>query len=540
MKKFLLWGFMLPLFTWNASFSQKIVEVPAELRSVTIYLQGAEMELRSAVNVPAGSSELVFTDLPVNVNPSTLQVSANADVTIMSAVFQLNYLNTKKENSDIKVLRDSLELVNGLLKKTQGQRNIVKGQMELLNANRDVSGANTGLSMDQLTKMYEFYATKMNDLHGQQLDLEQKEKKINEQVQRLQNQLNEMNARYNQPTGEARVNVAAAAARNAAFQISFLAYDAGWSPIYDVRSKDTKSNILLNYKASVWQRTGSDWNGVKVKLSTGNPTVSATGPLLTPWYLNFGAQQLNEVVIMQGAKRNNMLMNNDAAAAPAAVDSYIAASSSGAAFTTVTQTQLTAEFDISVPYDIPSDGKSHLVSIQDYNLPASYHYYAVPKLDPDAFLVADISNWEELSLLPGTMNVFFEGSYVGQAFLDPSVTKDTLPVSLGRDQSLVIKREKVKDFSKEKIIGDNKRQSFAYTITVKNTKKEAVAIKILDQYPISQQGKIEVTLDEAGGATSDAATGKLWWNLLVAGGEEKKLQFSVTVKYPKDEIIPGL
>jgi len=201
---------------------------------------------------------------------------------------------------------------------------------------------------------------------------------------------------------------------------------------------------------------------------------------------------------------------------------------------------LNAEFDISIPYDIPADGKQHLIAIQDYELPAFYHYYAAPKLDNDAFLTADNSNWEDLNLLPGNMNIFFEGSYVGQAYLDPTITKDTLPISLGRDKNIIIKREKVKDYSKEKTIGDNKKQSFAYTIAVKNTKKEAIDIKILDQYPISQQGKIEVTLDDGGGATVQEALGKLIWNLRLEPNEEKKLQFSFTVKYPKDQIISGL
>jgi uncharacterized protein (TIGR02231 family) len=161
-------------------------------------------------------------------------------------------------------------------------------------------------------------------------------------------------------------------------------------------------------------------------------------------------------------------------------------------------------------------------------------------LDNDAFLTADISAWEDLNLLPGNANIFFQGSYVGQSNLDPLSTKDTLPISLGRDKSIVIKREKVKDYSKEKIIGDNKKQSFAYTINVKNTKKDAVDIKIIDQYPISQQGKIEVTLDDAGGAVIDQSTGKLIWNLHLESNGEQKLQFTFTVKYPKDQVIQGL
>ena len=526
------------LFISEISFAQKSIEAKAAMRSATVYLQGAVMVMRSTVNVPAGSTEVVFTELPQNINAGTVQVSANADVTILSAVYQLNYLNTKKENEQIKTLRDSLDLLNNQLKKTQGQKSIVKGQAELLNANKNVTGQNTGLNMDQLTKMYEFYSAKMNDLNGQQLDLEQKEKKLNEHIQRLQNQLNELNAKFNQPTGEIVVSVSSAAARSTTFELSFLMPDAGWSPMYDIRSKDVRSPVTLNYKAHVYQNSGSDWNDVKIKLSTGNPTVSATGPTLYPWYVNtYQPQQLNEVIIAAPSRAAAGKMNEQAPSQ--ADDGFQAKNTSGADYTTVTQTQLNAEFDITIPYDIPSDGKPHLVAIQDYELPATYSYYAVPKLDNDAFLTADISNWEDLNLLPGNANIFFEGGYVGQSTVNPSVTKDTLSFSLGRDKNIVIKRDKVKDFSKPKLAGENIRQSFAYTITIKNTKKEPVNLKIMDQIPVSQNAKIEVTLDDAGGAAFYEAEGKLTWMVSLAAGEEKKLQFSFSMKYPRDVIIPG-
>jgi uncharacterized protein (TIGR02231 family) len=380
----------------------------------------------------------------------------------------------------------------------------------------------------------------MNDLNAQQIDLEQKEKKLNENIQRVQNQLNELNSKFNQPTGEIVVSVSSAAAKATTFEFSFLLPDAGWSPIYDIRSKDVHSPVTLNYKANVYQNSGTDWNNVKVKLSTGNPSINATGPTIYPWYVNiYQPPVLNEVVISAPSRANQK--QGYSQAAPMEDSAYkMQANSTGADYTTVTQTQLNAEFDISVPYDIPSDGKPHLIAIQDYELPATYSYYAVPKLDNDAFLTADISNWEDLNLLPGNANIFFQGSYVGQSYVDPSTTKDTLSFSLGRDKNIIIKREKVKDFSKPKTIGDNIKQSFAYTISIKNTKKEAIDIKIMDQYPISQNSKIEVTLDDAGGAAVNQTEGKLTWMAHLEPNAEKKLQFSFTVKYPKDQVISGL
>jgi len=538
MKKILI--FLFALLSRNFAFAQKTVEATSEIKEATIYLQGAEMLMHSTVSIPAGNSDVAFIELPQNVNASTVQVSANSDITILSAVFQLNYLNTKKENAQIQSLKDSLDLLNNQLKKNHGQKNIVKGQMDLLNANKNVAGQNTGLSMDQLMKMYDFYATKMNDLTNQQIDLEQKEKKLNENIARIQNQLNELNSKFNQPTGEIIASITSSTARSVTFEFSFLMPDAGWTPIYDIRSKDVHSPVTLNYKANVYQNSGTDWDNVKLKLSTGNPAINATGPTLYPWFVNiYQPPVLNQVTITAPSRASEKVEKDEIAPAQSSAG-YMAANNTAANYTTATQTQLNAEFDISIPYDVPSDGKSHLIAIQDYELPATYSYYAVPKLDNDAFLTADISNWEDLNLLPGNANIFFQGSYVGQSYVNPSSTKDTLSFSLGRDKNIVIKREKVKDFSKPKTMGDNIKQSFAYTISIKNTKKDAIDIKIMDQYPVSQNSKIEVTLDDAGGATVDQNEGKLTWMVHLESNAEKKLQFSFTVKYPKDQPIAGL
>ena len=88
--------FLFVLVGAKFSFAQKSLETTADIKSAVIYLQGAEMLLRSSVNVPAGNNEIVFTNLPATLNASTVQVSANTDLTILSAVFQLNYLNSKK------------------------------------------------------------------------------------------------------------------------------------------------------------------------------------------------------------------------------------------------------------------------------------------------------------------------------------------------------------------------------------------------------------------------------------------------------------
>jgi uncharacterized protein (TIGR02231 family) len=166
-----------------------------------------------------------------------------------------------------------------------------------------------------------------------------------------------------------------------------------------------------------------------------------------------------------------------------------------------------------------------------------YKYYSVPRLDKDAYLLAEVSDWEKLNLLPGDANIIFEGTYVGKSFLDPASTLDTLNLTLGRDKRLVVKKEKLIDYSSTKFLGNNKIQKITYEITVKNNKKDTVRMMLKDQYPLSTNKEIEVELLDDGGAMNNAETGVLTWKLELAPGEQKKVRFSYNVKYPRDKLL---
>ena len=118
--------------------------------------------------------------------------------------------------------------------------------------------------------------------------------------------------------------------------------------------------------------------------------------------------------------------------------------------------QTTVDFEIKTPYTVLSDNKSYAVDMVAYELPASYQYYCVPKVQKDAFLIANIVDWEKYSLLEGEANIFFEDSYVGKTLLNLSAATDTLSISLGKDKNVSVNREKVKDYTTKQFIGSKK------------------------------------------------------------------------------------
>ena len=165
------------------------------------------------------------------------------------------------------------------------------------------------------------------------------------------------------------------------------------------------------------------------------------------------------------------------------------------------------EFKIDGAVSVPSDNKPYSIDIQQNKLPATYKYLAVPKLDPDAFLLAQIVGWEELNLISGPVNIYHGNRFVGQSNLDIRNLSDTLEVSLGRDQSVVVTRVKVKGKSRRQLLGNMNKSSVAYNITARNNHNKPINLEIRDQVPITSDREVIITVDETAGAEYEPRSG---------------------------------
>lgn len=194
-------------------------------------------------------------------------------------------------------------------------------------------------------------------------------------------------------------------------------------------------------------------------------------------------------------------------------------------------------FDIATAYTIPSDGKPYTVNIMEKEVPAHYEYHSAPKIDLSAYLLAGITDWEQLNLLEGETSIYFEGTYLGKSLLNLQTASDTLFVSLGKDKGIVINRSLQKGFSKSQYLGSNHIVARSWEISVRNNKREPVRVFLEDQLPISVQREVEISKTEYPGAVLDEATQKVTWDLNIAAREEKKTNLQYVVKYPKGRVV---
>lgn len=557
-----------------------IVKVKSTIEAVTVYKKNARILRKTKANVPAGNSELILKQLSPKILINSIQVKlSNKNIKLISAVPRVNYLEETSMSERYLSVKDSIQLIEFQLKEWDIKRRVIestKGTM--MNNNPLKSVKNENYSLEDVKQLMKFRKEELTAMETELLTISYKKAALRKQKERLTSQLRYLSNSKQKPTGELVLQIQSSSAVATNIEVEYVVTNAGWTPLYDLKSEGIGKPLALTYKAHVVQSTGIDWEQVKVRLSSSDPSLSHDRPILNPMELNLLAinnkapkkgntyiqyQGSGDVVLENIATRSvtqivattagvNSADDGEAinsnGSRSSANDTYIdgvrVIGSFGVPEHDITplitgenfdQMNNTLEFDLELLQDIPSDGEKHIVEISTNEMSVAYEYHLVPKVDKGAFLLAKISNYGKYNLLSGNANIFFDGVFLGQSFINTSVTTDTLLLSLGRDEKISVKREKIKSMKKE--MGAMIKENMIFEISIRNNKSQNIEVTLLDQIPLSRNKELEVKLIQSSKALYNETYGSLRWVRAIKANETIKLKFEYEVKYPKDKAV---
>lgn len=585
--------FLLSIAFFALSFTamgaeENAKKVKATLNEATVFFSGAELIHKASIQVAKGENNVWISDLSPNIDTNSLKISATKGVVIASYEYSHDYINLKESHGVEKVLKDSLEFYKRRISEYEISRQTNKDLLELLKANKTIGGSQNGLSVAELMKMMDYYSAKSNELNKQDAILEDKIEKAEEAVDRIEDQLSLESSKNVKSVGVLKLNLVSPLTTNSDFTITYYTKNANWIPYYDINIPNTQSKIQIASKAKVAQTTGLDWKKVKLTLSTAKPRTNKEAPSLDTWFLDFqdisrrnsyyetpnmsmvssnanlrirgvGTTKDTEkpLYIVNGVPASEeevasldpeMLADINVVKDASAAAVYGTRAANGVILITTKKLddfvkrdegELNSVYNIDLPYTILGNGKVQRIDLQTQSVEAEFKHYAVPKIAEDAFVLASIDNWQNLGLLSGKANITFGGSYVGETVINSNSVLSKLNLTLGADDRVSIKREKLQDFSSKKFIGSTIKQDFVYKITVKNNQNKSIKMTLKDQYPQSNQKDIQVeVLKQTSPTTSTIEeTGQLNWDFELAPGESKEFKIGYSVKYPKDRTI---
>lgn len=547
--------------TLAVNAQQDTVKATAVINEATVYYgYGAELTHSARLTVTKNTRYIIIDRVSTQMDLNSLQISCPENISLLSQQFSVYEPPAKPfvESALSKKIRDTIKTVNTqiavITNKIDIDETVLNKTDKLIESTIATSGNKTALTAEVL-KLIEFYNK----------TIEKNKQAIFEHRQELlllQDQISGLNERLilaNKPPepgnegadkayGRITLQVICRTDEAADIALSYYTDHAGWQPLYDIRVNSKTNTLKLVYKAAVTQNTGLSWKKTKLTLSTGTPNFTTAAPILNPLYLQLYVPQLYNNLDYDKKELSAVTITNNIHAlgysstktnADYLVNENINPSTIEQ-FTKLKQGLLNTSFEIDLPYDIESNGLPHSINIKEQELPSILKNYAVPKLDGDAYLLAEIADWQNLDLIPGNANIIMDDTYIGRSFIDPNSTADTLNLSLGKDRRVAVKRSVVKDATSSKIKDAFIKQTFTYELTVKNNKITDVDMMLKDQYPLSNVKEVETELTDAGGALVNAEIGVLTWKINLKPGESKKFRFTYTVKYPKDKKIANL
>jgi uncharacterized protein (TIGR02231 family) len=559
----ILLGFILSI--GQVSFAAE-KNYKSKVEKATVYLQGAQLSHSVDAMIPQGSSNIIIEGVSPYLDQQSLQAAGKGTFTIVDVSFNVKYpdetpiVTVPKVNKYLKqmnLFRDSIEDIDFSLSGITDRRTQFEIEKNLLLNNKMIKGEFKRDSLSMFKDAMEFLRMKMNNINAELLKLRREENKLNKAKASLEERLDNLEALTNKvdevvdnkpklPVYQAIVNVFADVATQGKISINYFVANASWMPDYELRASNTTNQINLIHKANVQQNTAVDWNDVKLTLSTGNPMLNNNKPELTSFYINF-YQPYTYSNELKAMKKPSMAATSREALEkeemPASTDAYFSAmpdAKKAEEFTEVIENRIKIDYSIDLKCNIAADAKFHQVTILKKDINAEFEYYAAPKLDKDAFLIAKVTNWEDLNLLPGSARIYFDGAYIGKTYINVNNNNDTLALNLGRDNTISIIRKKVKEKSKNMMTSNDKITTQTYSITLRNTKQTNLNIDIEDMIPLSSNESIVIKTINLDGARHEPESGRLTWKIKLKAHESKVINYGYEIRFPKDKLISGL
>ncbi|MBN1388229.1 MAG: mucoidy inhibitor MuiA family protein [Bacteroidales bacterium] len=519
-------------------YGQEFNNLNSKIKKVSVFPDRAQVTREAPVNINQGKSLLRISGLSPFIDPSSIQVKGEGDFMIISVNNQLNYLEAIDESEEVKNLRSRIEELKIKIEDEKTNIEILREKEAFLTANRVISGKNENISAQELKSITDLYASSIESIRKSILEKNRLIVKYEQEKNKLENQLSGTVSRSKTMSTEVIISVSASRAVSANIILSYLVSNAGWYPSYDIRVDDINEDVKIFYKANVKQSTGRDWSNALISFSNASPSQSGDIPELFPYYLNFFAPVARDIYSSDKRSAEFQAMAKSTEPEEASeegkeirirgvISPEVKIISAGTVFS----------FEVDMPQNVRSDGKINTIELQRISAAANYKYVSIPKLRKEAFLTADIHDWESLNLLNGEANIYFGNTFTGTTMLNTDQISDTLNVSLGIDNGISIEREKRKEYTSVRTIGTNRIDTRSFITTIRNNKSDPINIIVYDQVPISQNKDIEVETEEISGGILNEYTGEVQWKTTIPARESKEYILTYTVKYPKNKKV---
>lgn len=534
-------------------------ELPTTIASVTVYPDRALVTRAGAVAVEEPGEHLLrITGLPSRVNRDSLRASGRgpAGTRILGIEEAPEYHATPPEEQR-RSLEDDIRRLERELALLDERRKIYDEQRGWLNSLAEHTARSLAWGMTRGTAKTEdasaFFTYASDEAQRVAAARQEVERERDETARLLEarrRELHMLGAGQQPDRLTASVRISVASPGRVELTLSYLIGGATWRPRYDARVDEQRADLHLTQQALISQQTGEDWMGVPLALSTARPAASHHLPDdLDPWYVD--AFDPLAVAASPATTMPRMAAPMRALSLDLAPTGAPAAEAAPLVQAELASAQVERSGSVQVFHvaggDVPTDGAPHVFTIGEYGLPCRMDYVAMPELAPGAQRRARGRNVTGQVLLPGLLHIFAAGpagdEYTGSSTLELTAENADLTLYLGVDDNVTVKRELIeRDTDKGSLLQSGiRRITFGYRVTIGNRTDERQRVVLKDRLPVPRHERIKLkVLDLKPQPAARTRLEQLAWELDIAAGEERRVEWRFVVEAPADLDLTGL
>lgn len=187
---------------------------------------------------------------------------------------------------------------------------------------------------------------------------------------------------------------------------------------------------------------------------------------------------------------------------------------------------------------IPSDRTLNRVFLRKRTISVQPNYETSPLTTEEVFLNVVSSNSEREPLLAGPLEIYSGENLLGTTAVSTLKPGEKIRMELGPDRDIKVQRREEKLEDKSGLISRKKTVRHKVSITLKNSKRRSVPIRLIDRIPYTVDDSVEIKwVPGPDSPASKLEEGILTYEFELNAGTSKKIEFEYIVSYPADNVL---
>ena len=518
--------------------------LPSAPHAATVFAQGAMVERRATLPLPAGTHQIVMPGLPKNLDVGALRAAVQG-ARLEATQFRHDAVlpQPDRDSAAIAAAKDRIEQAENALTdlddavaNAQTAADAAEAKLGFL----DDLGSNEGLPTDvsNLRNLAQMIGEETQAARREMLAAKTEVRTLNTGRRDLEDALADAKAALAALTPPAKtgaqltLTVTTADDAEVAVDLTYFA-QASWYPVYDLHltGKDTPE-LAIKRGAMVSQSSGENWADVELTLSTFN-LVSRTEPSQV--------RPIRRRIVDNAPGRAKSVSRyaDTALLAEPIVEAPVIAEASTAQ---VSFDGAGVSYNAPSPVSVASGVDAVRIAFDTLDFPAKRTARAAPRFDETAFLIADFTNTTGEPLLESPdATLFLDGTMIGRTYFAqvPAGAEAELPFGAIEDLRLsyTVLNENEGDRG---IISRSNAKSERIRMDVENIGGEDWIVQMQAAVPYSTQEDLSIEWAATPAPSTenlDDLRGVLEWDLDVPAGGKTAVVIEQDLEWPEDKVL---